>query len=147
MVSPFHVKTAKLKMKVGEINPLDRKFWPKEPEPGFSPERNRLTIDKSIEKYEAMRKKKMDLFTDSLKERTDALASYLAGSEGVQKGRSLERYFGKRYLAHLRGEDITDELRERLKFVGIPTAPKLFGSKGRMLGKSVQEKKTNKNEQ
>jgi len=62
----------------------------------------------------------------------------------LQRNRSLEQYFGKRYLAHLRGEDITDELRERLRFVGIPTPPKLFDSKGKMLGKSVQKKKTNK---
>jgi len=144
MVSPFHSKTANLKMKIGEMNPLDKKFWPKEPEPGFSPERNRQVVDKSIEKYEAMRKKKMALFTENLKERTDALASYLAGGSGLQRNRSLEQYFGKRYLAHLRGEDITDELRERLRFVGIPTPPKLFDSKGKMLGKSVQKKKTNK---
>ncbi len=103
-------------MKIGEINPKDKKFWQDKPDPGFSLERNRQIVERTIAKYEAMRRLKQKQFNEQLDERTDAIASYLAGGEGAHRGRSLERYFGRKYLAHLRGEDIVNEIRNRLMF-------------------------------
>ena len=96
-------------VKIGDIDMRDKKFWPSEPEPGFNPERNKQVIEGTIKKYEAQRLARMRLFVKGLKERTDAIASYLTSPK---VGKPLERYFGKRYLAELRGQDITNELRQ-----------------------------------
>lgn len=102
-------------MKIGEFNPMDRKFWPKNPDPGFSVEKNNKVIADVIKAYEKYRAKKMAQFTDKLRERTDAVASYLAGGRGAGRNRSIEKYFGKTYLAHLRGQNICDQLRREQK--------------------------------
>ena len=99
-----------MNMRIGDFNPLDRKFWSKTPEPGFSVERNRMIIDNTIKKYERTRAKKMAEFTDKLRERTNAAAYYLSSRHGAQRSRSVEDYFGKTYLAHLRGQDIQNML-------------------------------------
>ncbi len=126
-------------MKIGEINPKDKKFWPDKPDPGFSPEQNKQIVDKTIAKYEARRRAKQKKIGEQLAERADAIASYLAGGQGAHKGRSLERYFGRRYLAHLRGEDIVDEVRNRVMFGSQNDIKKVIETKI-----SVQKKKKSK---
>ena len=97
-------------MRIGDFNPLDRKFWSKTAEPGFSVAKNRWIINNTIKKYEKNRQKKMAEFTDALIERTDAAATYLCGMQGVARSRPIEQYFGKQELAHLRGQDIQNML-------------------------------------
>lgn len=104
-------------MKIGDISPKDKKFWKDEPDPGFSPERNKQTIDRTIKKYEAMRRAKMKAFQNELGERSDAAASYLISRHGANAGRPIERYFGKKYLAHLQGKSIVSRLKERLRVI------------------------------
>jgi len=130
-------------MKIGEINSKDKKFWPDQPDPGFSPERNKQVVDKTIAKYEAMRRARQKEFGEQLGERTDAIASYLAGGQGAHRGRSLERYFGRRYLAYLRGEDIVNEIRNRLMFGSQNDIKRVIETKVAAI-KSVKKKKTNK---
>ena len=100
-------------MKIGDFNPLDRKFLPKEPDPEFSVRKNKFVVENTIKKYEANRKKKMAEFEDKLGERTHAAASYLAGGGGAERSRSVDKYFGKTGLAHLRGEDIANQLKQQ----------------------------------
>lgn len=97
-------------MRIGDFNPMDRKFWPKEPEPGFSVKKNRWVINDVIKKHEQNIKKKNALFDELLGERVDAATTYLTGSRGAERGKSVEDYFGKTYHAHLRGEDIRNQL-------------------------------------
>ena len=97
-------------MKIGDFDPMDRKFWSKTAEPGFSVAKNRWIINNTIKKYEKNRQKKMAEFTDALRERTDAAATYLMGDQGAQRSRSVEQYFSKQELAHLRGQDIQNML-------------------------------------
>lgn len=97
-------------MKIGDFDPMDRKFWSKTAEPGFSVAKNRWIINNTIKKYEKNRSRKMAEFTDALRERTDAVATYLCGINGAQRSRSIESYFGKAYLAYLRGQDIQNIL-------------------------------------
>ena len=89
---------------------MDRKFWSKTAEPGFSVAKNRWIINNTIKKYEKNRQKKMAEFTDALRERTDAAATYLMGGQGAQRSRSVEQYFSKQELAHLRGQDLQNML-------------------------------------
>jgi len=139
---------ASRQMKIGDINPMDRRFWPKDPEPGFSPERNKKVIADSIKKYEKMRAKKLKEFDRGLAERADAVASFLTRhgrfsmtpSKGPLFANTLERYFGKRYLAKLRGQEIVD----KLKRIGDPRLSNLrrrvWNEGGIYLGKPKKQK-------
>jgi len=104
-------------MKIGDFNPLDRKFWPKNPEPGFSAQKNRRVIDEVIKAYDKQQQKKMKEFTGELRERTDAAASYLTGMGGAHRSRSIEKYFGKEYLMKLRGENIRNKLLQQQEMI------------------------------
>ena len=97
-----------------DFNPMDRKWWPDKPDVDFSPSRNKAIIEGTIKQYEADRAKKMAEFKEGLAERTDATTSYLTGRYGIHRSTPVERYFGKRYLAYLRGQDIIGELKMRM---------------------------------
>lgn len=92
---------------------LDYQKWFKEGgDVGFSPERNKAIVEKTIRKHELniMRKKKD--YAEAVRERADAVATYLKSlSNG--KELSVERYFGKRELAKLRGQQIIQKLQGR----------------------------------
>lgn len=80
----------------------------------FSPERNKEVVKKSIEDYEIKRKFNSDKFTDQLKERVHAAASYILHTNGLHKSTSVENYFTRSYLAHLQGQRIVQRIK-RLK--------------------------------
>lgn len=86
-----------------------RLYFLPEGDPGFSPERNKQTIEKSIKKYEARRLKAIKQAYEEYGERADAVVTFL---KAVERGKeaNVDKYFGKRTLAALRG----DEIRERL---------------------------------
>ena len=83
-------------MRIGDFDPLDRKFWSKTAEPGFSVAKNRWIINNTIKKYEKNRQKKMAEFENALRERTDAAATYLCGMQGANRNRSIESYLASR---------------------------------------------------
>jgi len=122
------------------FNPADRRFWPKDPDPNFSPERNKKVIEETIKEYEAKRARELKKFEKGLAERTDAVASYLTGRYGAYRSTPLERYFGKRYLAKLRGEKIV----EKLKRIGDPRLSslrrKVWNEEGMYLGNPSDKK-------
>ena len=95
-----------------KIPKVDWKYVPTDSEPGFSPEKNKQVIDRTIKKYEAMRKAKMKEWVGGVQERTDALASFFK-SKAFQSGVPAERYFGRKWMAYLRGEQIKDEIFDR----------------------------------
>ena len=82
-----------------------RKFFVEKGDPGFNPKRNKAVVAKTIRQYETLRKRKRQDFIDKLGERTDAVATYFK-SHLAEGSTSIETYFGKRYLAHLRGQKI-----------------------------------------
>lgn len=118
---------------------MDQKFWPKNPDPDFNPARNKLIIEGTIRKYEATRKRKMEEFSDQVKERTDAVASWLTSRKGAESSKSLDQYFGSRHLAYLRGKEKVDEIRRSL---GIESnkAPRIFNSMGEIVEADVKTK-------
>ena len=131
-------------MKIGEFDPLDRKYWgPVDPD--FSVARNRKIIEDSIKKYDKERDRKMKVFTDKLGERVEAVSTYLTGTGGVSKSRTVERYFGKTYLAHLRGEDLRNQLiKQRLMTIKTPTeAFKVKASQQELKKELIEEKGIN----
>lgn len=93
-----------------KIADIDKKFYVVTPDPDFNPDRNKAIIENSIKKYEATRKKKNAEYVDKLRERTDAVATYLK-SRWAESDRPVEKYFGKRMLAHLRAQKIVQKLK------------------------------------
>ena len=79
-------------------------------DPDFSPARNKAVIDGTIKKMDKMQKKKLTEYTDQIRERSHAVASFF---KHVNQGKhnNVFNYFGKRELARLRGEDIANQLK------------------------------------
>ncbi len=94
-----------------------QKFHLEIPEPGFSPERNKLVVENSIKKYEANQLAKKKKFRDQTFERADAIATYF---QVIRQGRrmDLRKFFTPKYLAYLRGEEIRQEYMANLNFKG-----------------------------
>ena len=102
------------------ISKRDKKFILDTPDPDFSPERNKQVIENSIKKYEAKRLERMKTFREGVKERSEAVASFW---QHVNQGKhnDIDKYFGAKLLAKLRGADIIDELRGRANVINKPT--------------------------
>jgi hypothetical protein len=97
-----------------KVQKEDYKFFKEKGDPGFSPERNKYVIEKTIAKYEANRKRKMQQFQDNLGERTEAVAMYF---KHLTQGKTtpVEKYFGRRNLAYLQGQNIMHKLKNALR--------------------------------
>lgn len=79
-------------------------YFVEEGEVGFSPERNKAIVEGTIKKYEIKRRRQIAAFRDQVAERSDAVATYL---QHVAQGGddNIDKYFGKKELSRLRGED------------------------------------------
>jgi hypothetical protein len=91
-----------------------KKWYLDKPEEGFSPKRNKKIIEESILKSQLMRQRKNKDYVETIRERADAVASYLKHiMNGHEKG--VEAYFGRQELARLRGQRIVEEVKGRMK--------------------------------
>lgn len=86
------------------------KYYVPDGENGFSPQRNQAVIDNTIKKNDEYRKKRAQLYNEQIRERSNAIVSYLFSRKGAQGGNSVERYFGKKELSYLRGQRIIEEM-------------------------------------
>lgn len=92
------------------VRPEDKKYILDVPDAGFSPERNKFIIEQSIKDYEAMRAKKYKDQVEQYEERADAVVTYLKSLNKGAGESNMERYFGRKNLAYLRGEEIREKL-------------------------------------
>lgn len=102
----------------------DKKFYLERPDANFSPERNKAIVDETIRKHNALIEKKKIAHRDDYMERADAVFTYLR-SFNKPRNRNIEKFFGKKYLAYLRGEDIKRELYARMTFLN-PDGKEIF---------------------
>lgn len=128
-----------------KIDPRDARFIPEKPDIDFSPQRNKQVIDNSIKKYEAMRASKQKQFIQGLGERSEAVASFL---DHVKQGKhnNVDKYFGQRTLAKLRGLEIVDELKSKLNMISTPSPVYVQNGlvrdiKGKIVGKEISNAK------
>jgi len=94
------------------MNILDKdykKFFIPEGEVGFSPERNKKVMEDSIKKADLMRIRKMKEYDEQVRERANAVTTYLF-SRQAEGNRPIEKYFGKRNLAHLQGINLVNRI-------------------------------------
>lgn len=88
-------------------------------EAGFNPDHNKMVIERTIKKYNAMRLKRRKAYQEALAERSDAVVTYL---RAVDRGKeaNVDKYFGKKMLAYLRGEKIVSRLKQN-SILGKPS--------------------------
>ena len=96
-----------------KINPLDWGYMEQNPEgdADFSAEKNAEVIANIIKKTDKMRRQKAREFQTGLRERNEATAQYLKALEGGAST-NAEKYFGRRELARLRGEEVLNKLKD-----------------------------------
>ena len=89
-------------------------FYVKDGDEGFSPERNKAVIANSIKKYNAYKKKQVNKYHEALDERVHAVASFLRSKFVDSNNHNIiDKYFGRQYLAYLRGQKIRRVLQEK----------------------------------
>lgn len=91
-------------------------YYIEKPDRGFSPERNKQTIERSIKRYEARRLKELKDKRELFMERADAVVTYL---KFVDKGGSnrLDKFFTSQELNHLNGENLRAKIMEGIRMV------------------------------
>lgn len=96
-----------------EISRKDWKYMEQNPygDPDFSEEHNRKVIAEVDEWNDMMDRQRERDHKEKLSERTEAMAQYLKNVSDGKGVTSVEGYFGKRYLAYLRGEEIVKQLK------------------------------------
>jgi hypothetical protein len=104
--------------KKNNIHIKDWKYVPAEPDPDFDADRNRRIIARTIKKAEANRRRKQREHDEGVKERTDALATYIESLKQGKTQKGVEEYFGRKELARLRGKEIVERIQDKLKVVG-----------------------------
>ena len=88
-------------------------YFVEEGEPGFNPAHNKHVIASTIKKTNQMRALRNRQYEDNVRERVDAVMTY-AKSRLVYGSTPVEKYFGKRQLAHLRGQQIVDIIKSKI---------------------------------
>ena len=76
---------------------------------GFSPKRNEEIIERTIQKAELLRKQKRRRAEDNIRQRADAVATYLK-SRIAEGSTPVEKYFGMKEFLHLQGRKHLEKL-------------------------------------
>ena len=112
-----------VKTKKDEIARKDWKFMEQMPygDLGFSEEHNRKVVAEVDAWNDEMDRMRSREYKEKVRERTDAVGSYFRNITQGKGVHGVDEYFGRRYLAYLRGEEIVKQLKsnpaliERLK--------------------------------
>ena len=104
------------------IHPKDYQYVNVDPDPNFDAERNKRIIAETIEDNDKLRAKRQREYGSKIRERSEALATYLDDTVKGKTSSDVEKYFGAHELARLRGEEITGILRAKLSHGKIKEA-------------------------
>ena len=85
-----------------------------DPSPGFDPEHNRRVIEQTIKENDAKRLKAGKEHEEAIRERSAALATYLKSLSQGNATSDMKKYFGRKELARLRGEEILARITDPL---------------------------------
>ena len=94
------------------IHKADLQFVPVDADKDFDPEHNRRVIEKTIRDSERIRRQKNREFGEKIAERADAAAYFLKGLAEGRTSTSAEKFFGRKQLAHIRGQEIMKKLQK-----------------------------------
>src|SRR3990167_4632412 len=108
----------KFRGKPDKVDKVDWPFVPVDPEPGFDADHNRRVIQESVEATDKLLRQKEHEHADAYRERSAATAQYLKSLQMGGKTRDIEKYFGRRYLAYLRGKEVMARIKDQLTVWG-----------------------------
>jgi hypothetical protein len=100
-------------MRLDKVNPADYHMVPVDADPDFDPKHNQEVIDYTIKKSEELQRKKQREFGDKVKERTEAMSTYFESLKMGNTTSDYKKYFGKDYLAYLKGYELIDKLKKQ----------------------------------
>ena len=100
------------------VEPQDLKYVKVDPDPNFDPQHNKQVIEDTINWTEKMQRKKMQDAMEGTKERIDAVRTYVQGISEGNSSTDREKFFGKKYLAYLRGKEIMEKIKGKLMLKG-----------------------------
>jgi hypothetical protein len=102
-----------MKTKPDYISPEDWKFMEQNPygDDDFSEEHNKRVIKEVNDHNDKMDRKRKRDYKVKTQERTDAVARYLKNISQGKSVSSVDKYFGKRHLAYLRGVEVANQLK------------------------------------
>lgn len=96
-------------MRTEDLDKRDYKYIVAEGDEGFSPERNKSVVEGTIKKMDALIARKRREYKNELGERVDAVAQYVQHMKWSNK--PADKYFGRRWMAYLRGEQLINRIR------------------------------------
>lgn len=116
------------------ISPLDWKYMEQKPygDPDFSEEHNRKVIAEVDEWNDKMDRQRERDFKEKTAERTSAVAQYLKNITHGKGIKDIDKYFGKRYLAYLRAQEIVKKLQASPELV--EKMKNIYKGKGELTG-------------
>lgn len=100
------------------ISPQDLKYVSVDPDPNFDPLQNMAVIEKTIKDNEKLVKARNKEAVDGVKERINATAVYLRSINQGGKSTDREKFFGKKYLAYLRGKEVMSNIKQQMMLQG-----------------------------
>ena len=100
------------------IQPQDLKFVSVDPDPSFDPIHNMAVIEKTIKDNEKLVRARNKQAEEGAKERINATAIYLRSINQGGKATDREKFFGKKYLAYLRGKEIMENIKQQMMLQG-----------------------------
>ena len=115
-IKPSHPKEKVIFLsgvKKDSIHKKDFKFMEQNPygDSDFDAEHNHRVIAEVDEWNDVMERKRDRDYKRKTQERTNAVTSYLTNISQGKGITDIERYFGRRYLAYLRGQQIVNQLK------------------------------------
>src|SRR3990167_9236330 len=100
------------------ISPQDLKYVSVDPSLDFDPLHNIAVIEKTIKDNEKLVKGRNRESEEGVKERINATAIYLRSINQGGKSTNKDKFFGKRYLAYLRGKEVMDNIKQQMMLQG-----------------------------
>ena len=100
------------------VQPQDLKYVRVDPDPEFDPIHNQAIIEKTIKDNQELVKSRNNTALEGAKERNNALAIYLRSLNQGGKATNYEKFFGKKYLAYLRGKEIMEKIKGQMMIQG-----------------------------
>lgn len=100
------------------VSPQDLKYVSVDPDPNFDPLHNMAVIEKTIKDNEKLVQSRNKEAVEGAKERINATAIYLRSINQGGKTTDKDKFFGKKYLAYLRGKEVMEQIKGQMMLKG-----------------------------
>lgn len=100
------------------VEKQDLKYVNVDPDPDFDAKRNESIIEATVKATDKLILQKRREAMEKVGERISAVGTYVQGISQGRTSTNRERFFGKKYLAYLRGYEIMEKIKGELMLRG-----------------------------